>query len=390
MKVFVFDLVNYGKNLDHLSVDGRLPRLGKDDFEPQVAVQTYADHLEAWELMDQLGYDGVAFNEHHGTPYGMMNSPNLLAAAAAQRTKKMKLLIYGNLLPLHDPLRLAEEIAMLDCLSNGRIICGVARGAAREYLIFGVPMADSREKFDECFDIMVGAWTQDNFTYEGKFHSYRDVSLWPRPVQGPYPPVWVPVTGSKESIEWAAKHNVPITPGLGGPTREDIIRHYAACQAQYGRKVTPDHITIMLDCYVADSKEAAIAEYGPYAEYFLKLFNYDHVKREKMQGYYGKDALGFLRTELRETVAGFRDKIAEQTTFSQAETAAWGSADEVVKSIVETAEHAGAGTVMVSFNRGSMPQEMYLRQIRRFAEEVMPRLQAHEIKRVKFAEEVPA
>jgi alkanesulfonate monooxygenase SsuD/methylene tetrahydromethanopterin reductase-like flavin-dependent oxidoreductase (luciferase family) len=390
MKVFVFDLVNYDKNLNHLAGDGPLPRLGKDDFDAHAAVKTYADHLDAWELMDQLGYDGVAFNEHHGTPYGMMNSPNLLAAAAAQRTSKMKLLIYGNLLPLHDPLRLAEEIAMLDCLSNGRVICGVARGAAREYLIFGVPMAESRDRFDECFDIMVGAWTQDSFSYEGKFHSYRDVSLWPRPVQQPYPPVWVPVTGSKESIEWAAQHDVPITPGLGGPVREDIIRHYAACQAKHGRKVTPDHITIMLDCYVADSKEAAIAEYGPYADYFLKLFNYGHVKREDMGGYYGKDALGFLRTELRESVATFRDKVAEQTKVSAIETAAWGSADEVVQNIVETAEHAGAGTVMVSFNRGSMPQEMYLRQIRRFADEVLPRLQAHQVERVRFAEEVPA
>ncbi len=390
MKVFVFDLVHYGKNLDQFSVDGRLPRLDMGAFDAQVAVKTYAEHLDAWELMDQLGYDGVAFNEHHGTPYGLMNSPNLLAAAATQRTKKMKLLIYGNLLPLHDPLRLAEEIAMLDCLSNGRIIAGVARGAAREYLIFGVPMAESRERFDECFDIMVGAWTQDRFSYEGKFHSYRDISLWPRPVQAPYPPVWVPVTGSKESIEWAAAHDVPITPGVGGPMREDIIRHYAACQAKHGRKVTPDHINIMLDCYVADSKEAAIAEYGPYAEYFLKLFNYGHVKREDMSGYYSKDALGFLRPELRDAAAGFRDKVADQTQVNAAETAHWGSADEVAQSIIDAAEHAGAGSVLLSFNHGAMPQDMYLRQIRRFADEVLPRLQAHAIERVRFAEEVPA
>src|ERR1700712_4922021 len=164
MEVFVFDLLPYRKHLDALETGKALPYpLGKAHFDAQEAVKTYAEHLDAWEEMDKLGYDGVGFNEHHTSPYGLMNSPNLLAAAAAQRTKKMKLLIYGNLLPLHDPLRLAEEIAMLDCLSNGRIIAGVARGAAREYLIFGVPMAESRERFDECFDIMVGAWTQDSF-----------------------------------------------------------------------------------------------------------------------------------------------------------------------------------------------------------------------------------
>ena len=87
-----------------------------------------------------LGYDGVGFNEHHCSPYGLMNSPNLMAAAAAQRTKKLKLLIYGNLLPLHEPLRLAEELAMLDCLSNGRLISGFARGIPREYQVHNVPL----------------------------------------------------------------------------------------------------------------------------------------------------------------------------------------------------------------------------------------------------------
>ena len=84
------------------------------------AVRTYAEHLDAWELIDQLGYDGLGFNEHHCSPYGLINSPNLMAASAAQRTKRCKLLIYRNLLPLHEPLRLAEELALLDCLSKAR------------------------------------------------------------------------------------------------------------------------------------------------------------------------------------------------------------------------------------------------------------------------------
>ena len=343
--------------------------------------------------MDRLGYDGVAFNEHHATPYGLMNSPNLLAASAAQRTKKLKLLMYGNLLPLHDPLRLAEEIAMLDCLSDGRIICGVARGAAREYRIFGVPMSESRARFEECCDIMIGAWTQEVFSYQGRFNSYEGVSLWPRPVQQPHPPIWIPVTGSQESIEWAAERNFAITPGLGGPLQEDIIRHYAAVQARHGRKVTPDNITIQVDCYVADSKADAIAEYGPYAYYFQSLFNYDYVNREQMSGYFGKDAYNYLRPELREQATKGRDRAGSMTLEDierQAQGAAWGDADEVVQKIIAAAEHAGAGTVMVSFNRGAMPQEMYLRQIRRFGDEVLPRLQAHKIERVKFAEPVVA
>jgi len=122
MQVFVFDLLPYGAYLDDLEHGKALPYpLGKDYFDPKIAVRTYAEHLDAWEALDRLGYDGVGFNEHHTSPYGLMNSPNLMAAAAAQRTKNLKLLIYGNLIPLHSPLRLAEELAMIDCLSNGRL-----------------------------------------------------------------------------------------------------------------------------------------------------------------------------------------------------------------------------------------------------------------------------
>ncbi len=117
MKVFVFDLVPYAQHFQNLRADGHLPfPMEKKYFDPKVAVRTYAEHLDAWVELDRLGYDGVAFNEHHVTPYGLMNSPNLLAASAAQRTRRLKLLIYANLLPIHEPLRLAEEIAMLDCL----------------------------------------------------------------------------------------------------------------------------------------------------------------------------------------------------------------------------------------------------------------------------------
>ena len=143
MKVFVFDLLAYGEQLDHLKVGSELPYpLSNRYFKADVAVRTYAEHLDAWEEMDRLGYDGVGFNEHHCSPYGLMNSPNLMASAAAQRTKKLKLLIYGNLLPLHEPLRLAEELAMLDCLSNGRLISGFARGIPREYQVHNVPLKE--------------------------------------------------------------------------------------------------------------------------------------------------------------------------------------------------------------------------------------------------------
>ena len=105
MKVFVFDLLAYDANLDHLkSGDPELPYpLAKRHFDAATAVRTYEEHLDAWEALDRFGFDGVGFNEHHCSPYGLMNSPNLMAASAAQRTKRLKLLIYGNLLRCISP-----------------------------------------------------------------------------------------------------------------------------------------------------------------------------------------------------------------------------------------------------------------------------------------------
>src|SRR5258706_10528859 len=143
-----------------------------------------------------------------------MNSPNLMAAAAAQRTKRLKLLIYGNLLPLHEPLRLAEELAMIDCLSNGRLISGFARGIPREYQVHNVALAESRARFEAAYDIITRAWTEEVFAYQGKFWSYKDVAMWPRPVQRPPPPIWLPIAARREPIARAARHDIPTPPGL--------------------------------------------------------------------------------------------------------------------------------------------------------------------------------
>ena len=128
-------------------------------FDPEIAARSYEQHLAVWEEMDRLGYDGVGLNEHHTTPHGLMNSPNMMAAVGAQRTKKLKFFILGNLLPLHNPLRIAEELSMADNISRGRIMAGFARGVPREYKVYDVPMAESRARFDEALAVILKAWT---------------------------------------------------------------------------------------------------------------------------------------------------------------------------------------------------------------------------------------
>jgi len=391
MKVFVFDLLPYAEHLDHVKVGKELPwPLPKRHFKPDVAMRTYEEHLEAWEEMDRLGYDGVGFNEHHTSPYGLMNSPNLMAASAAQRTRRIKLLVYGNLLPLHNPVRLAEELAMLDCLSKGRIVSGFARGIPREYNVYRVPLSESRARFEEAWDIIRRAWTEEAFSYEGKFWSFEDVAIRPRPVQQPHPPVWVPVTGSKETIEWAGRHNVPITPGLVPirGLREDIIRYYASCLAQHGHRLTPGHLIIQASVYIADSKAQAVREAGPYTLYFNQtLFSHGNISETSKQaeaGYVGASSFDYVRPENRWAVAGSRSRFRDMTMADMerdAEQMPWGTPDEVRERIIAAADHAGAATVLVNMNRGAMPHDMFMAQIRRFANDVMPALQEHEVKK---------
>jgi len=158
VKVFIFDLLPYGKHFDQYKQSKYLPYpLPSDHYDREVAARTYEEHLLCWEEMDKLGYDGVGLNEHHTTPHGMMNSPNMMAAVGAQRTKKLKFLMLGNLVPLHNPLRIAEELAMADTLSRGRILSGFARGVPREYNVYRVPMAESRARFEEAVNIILKA-----------------------------------------------------------------------------------------------------------------------------------------------------------------------------------------------------------------------------------------
>jgi alkanesulfonate monooxygenase SsuD/methylene tetrahydromethanopterin reductase-like flavin-dependent oxidoreductase (luciferase family) len=388
MKVFGFDLLPYPDHLDHLKVDGELPYpLSGKHFRPELAVSNYREHLNAWALMEELGFDGIGFNEHHTSPYGLMTSPNIMAAAASQRLSRMKILIYGNLLPIHEPLRLAEELAMLDCLTGGRLISGVARGIPREYKAYNVNLADSRARFEEAWEIIKLAWTEEVFSYEGKFWTYHDVAIWPRPVQQPRPPVWVPVTTSQETMEWAARENAPITPGAVGTlaARQDMVRYYANCLAREGRTITPDHVVTPASVYIADDREQALKEAGPYVLYFFHtLFSHGNlynVGGQRQSGYVREEGLGWLRPENRDdflrALQGFRKMTPED--LKRNDRLCWGSPAQVRDQLIALAEALGSNTLLVQFNQGAMPHEMFMNQIRRFAADVLPHLHRHNV-----------
>lgn len=399
MQVYLFDLLPFDKHFDQFKANRFMPYpLPGTHFDLQTAARTYEQHLMVWEEMDRLGYDGVGLNEHHTTPHGLMNSPNLMAAAAAQRTKRLKFFILGNLLPLHNPLRIAEELAMVDCLSRGRVMSGFARGVPREYKVYDVPMAESRARFDEALDVILKAWTQDTFSHQGKYWSYKDISIWPRPYQQPHPPVWIPFTGSKETIERAAAGNFGAAIHHPNPgVIDDMIAHFARSLACHGHRIRPDQLCLLADIWVADNAMQALEEYVPYYLYFNQVL-WHHGSSAPGQapppaasGYVASTSYDYVRAENRPFVALDREKIRKMNRSDvEAKVAsgelAFGSPKEVTERLIATAEHAGANLLLLNLNLGALPHDLHLDQVRRFGREVLPKLQAHQVTRVPAAE----
>ncbi len=399
MRVFVFDLLAYDRHFDFAKPDRYLPYpLPGEHFDPEVAARTYEEHFEVWDEMERLGFDGLGLNEHHTTPHGLMNSPNMFAALAAQRTKNLKLLMLGNLLPLHNPLRIAEELAVVDCISRGRVMAGFARGVPREYRVYNVPMSESRERFDEGMEVVLGAWTQNLFSYEGKFWKHKDISIWPRPYQQPHPSIWLPFSGSKETIEYAGKHNfnaVIASPHQG--VVEDVVSYFAKCLADNGHEITPDHLCFFTDAYVAPTKAQAREEYSPYFLYFNQtLWHHGSLPSANPSAPAsapspGPDQAGstfdYVRPENLPFAAMDRMKIRAMNQSDidanlDSGAFAWGDPKEVAEKLIARAEAAGSNNLLINMNVGAMPNKMFLEQVRRFGREVLPILQAHEVKRV--------
>src|SRR5436189_572491 len=154
-------------------------------YDPVKGHELYNRYLDELEFADELGFDGVCVNEHHQNAYGLMPSPNVIAGALTQRTKKCKIAVIGNALPLYNPpLRVAEEFAMLDVMSGGRLITGMVIGGGPEYFSYQVNPTYARERYREALDLIVQAWTRPGpFAWHSKHYFFQHVNPWPRPLQ---------------------------------------------------------------------------------------------------------------------------------------------------------------------------------------------------------------
>src|SRR6202165_5972777 len=179
-------------------------------FDPVKSHEVYNTYMDLLEYADTLGFDGIGVNEHHQNGYGIMPSPNLIAAGLARRTKDAALVVLGNSIALYNPpVRVAEEFAMLDVLSGGRLGGGFPVGTSMDTnFCYGEIPATLREKYFEAHDLIIRAWKEkDQFSFNGKYTKLRYVNLWPKPLQQPHPPIWIPGGGSVETYDFCADND---------------------------------------------------------------------------------------------------------------------------------------------------------------------------------------
>ena len=176
-------------------------------YDPDKGTAVYNRYLDELLSAEELGFDGVVVNEHHANAYGNMPSPNLIGSILARQTQRVKIAIVGNALPLYNPpTRVAEEFAMIDVISGGRLIAGMVVGGGPEYYSNGLNPTHARAQFYEALDLVTQAWTRPGpFEFHGQYYKLRYVNPWPRPLQRPHPPIWIPGAGSLETMEFCAK-----------------------------------------------------------------------------------------------------------------------------------------------------------------------------------------
>jgi alkanesulfonate monooxygenase SsuD/methylene tetrahydromethanopterin reductase-like flavin-dependent oxidoreductase (luciferase family) len=250
--------------------------LSNDCYDPEEGQHLYNRYLDELEYAETLGYDGVCVNEHHQNAYGTMPAPNIMGAMLARRTSRLKIAIVGNGLPLRDhPLRVAEEVAMLDVVTGGRIISGFVRGIGNEYFSMGINPTYSMERFREAHDLIIKSWTDPGpFSWEGKHFEVRYVNVWPRPLQKPHPPIWIPGFGSSETIEWCA-HPDRKYPYLAVYMPESLVKvyfdMYRECADKFGYMASPYQLGHVYPVYVGETDAKAEAEAK---DHLLWLYHY--------------------------------------------------------------------------------------------------------------------
>jgi alkanesulfonate monooxygenase SsuD/methylene tetrahydromethanopterin reductase-like flavin-dependent oxidoreductase (luciferase family) len=319
--------------------------------------QIYEQRLQFLEAADAAGFYCYHVAEHHMTPLGMAPSPGIFLAAAAQRTRRLRLGPLVYLLPLYNPLRLIEEICMLDNLSGGRLDVGVGRGISPYELgYFGVGAFESRDMFEEALAVLVAGLSNEWLSHRGEYYRYRDVPMELRPVQRPYPPLWYGAS-TREAALWSARRGMHVV-GAGPNTGlREVMQVYRETWEEYrqtSESFNPQADTPMMGAlrhvYVAETDQAAETAARPAYRFWY-------------------NSLVKLWRHFRSTPIAFTEDL---DIACQRDVAIVGSPETVSERVARFAEESGCNYLVCSFAFGDLSHEQVMRSIDLFASKVMP------------------
>jgi alkanesulfonate monooxygenase SsuD/methylene tetrahydromethanopterin reductase-like flavin-dependent oxidoreductase (luciferase family) len=347
-------------------------------YDPARGHELYNEYLDELEYAAAAGFDGICVNEHHQNAYGLMPSPNIMAAALARRAPNAALIVLGDSIALYNPpTRVAEEFAMLDVISGGRLIAGFPVGTSMDTNFgYGQTPATLRDKYHEAHDLIIKAWTEpDVFTWNGRFNQLRYVNIWPRPVQKPHPPIWVPGGGSIETWEWVTAQDYLFAYlSYGGYKRAKTIMDgfWQHC-ATSGVDDNPYRAGFLQFVAVSEDDAQAEEDYAEAAVYFYERCMHVYRGFAEAPGY---RSLRSLQAGLRPLTGdpsmfggnrGWKDYVRDGNIIA-------GNPESVTEQIRALAGDLRIGHLMCLLQFGNMSREKTLKNTRLFAEQVLPNL----------------
>ena len=340
--------------------------------------QHYNEFLDELEYAGEVGFDGICCNEHHQNGYGLMPSPNLIAASLTRRTKRAAICVMGNSLALYNPpTRVAEEFAMLDCISGGRLIAGFPVGTPMDTVFaYGQNPSKLRDRYYEAHDIVMKAWqTPETFSFNGRFNQLRYINVWPRPVQKPHPPVWIPGGGSVETWRWCAEMDYVYCylSYFGYKAGEETMLGFWREMDRLGKDKNPYRAGFLQFVGVAETREEAYRLYKEPAEYFYGRCLHVNPKWASPPGYQSEAT---IRARITSQVAraGATQQVRTWDEIVDAGYVIIGSPDEVAEKVKEVCVNLNVGQLMLLCQFGNMSTELARYNTRLYAEKVLPQI----------------
>lgn len=375
LRFYFFHLMPYPYFPPAEEIESTWVSLPNKYYDPRRGQQLYNEYIDQLVAAEDYGFDGVAVNEHHANFYGTMPSPNIIAAMLVQRTKNIPIGVIGNAIPLHgNPLRVAEEIAMLDVISGGRIISGFVRGIGCEYFNNPVTPGDSTARFNEAHDLIIKAWTDDGpFTWQGDHFYIPNVNIVPKCLQDPHPPIWIPGQGSLETLQFIAKHRytymMVFAPLWFTKMAFDGLREECA---RLGYDAPKSMFNACVPTYVAETDAQAHREAKAHLQWLfntgLKIpdqifFPPGYMSTKSFRNFVGQLQKGKVKPQHQ---LSYDELVADRYVIV-------GSPETVKNELGHYCDEVGAGGMIAAGSHyGPMPNWMVMKNMQLFAEEVMP------------------